>query len=57
MEKPLKDLDFPRTAIVGGVIRDGKGIAVRGNFEFHPKGRVVVLSKPECIKKVESFFK
>ncbi|WP_420317376.1 Trk system potassium transporter TrkA [Ekhidna sp.] len=57
VEKPLKDLDFPRTAIVGGVIRDGKGIAVRGNFEFHPKDRVVVLSKPECIRKVESFFK
>ena len=53
----MKDLDFPRTAIVGGVIRDGKGIAVRGNFEFQPKDRVVVLSKPECIRKVESFFK
>ncbi|MEM9894805.1 MAG: Trk system potassium transporter TrkA [Bacteroidota bacterium] len=57
LEQPLKDLDFPKTAIVGGVIRNGKGITVRGNFEFQPKDRVVVLSKPECIKKVESFFK
>lgn len=57
LNKQLKDLDFPRTAIVGGVIREGKGIAVRGNFEFQSKDRVVVLSKLECIRKVENFFK
>lgn len=57
LEKELRDLDFPKTAIVGGVIRNGKGIAVRGNFEFMPSDKVVVLSKPECMRKVESFFK
>ncbi|MBC6411229.1 MAG: Trk system potassium transporter TrkA [Ekhidna sp.] len=57
LKKQLKDLAFPRTAIVGGVIRNGRGIAVRGNFEFQSKDRVVVLSKPECIRKVENFFK
>lgn len=57
LEEELKDLDFPKGAIVGGVIRGGKGIAVRGNFEFLPKDKVVVLSMPGCIKKVESFFK
>lgn len=57
LSKQLKDLNFPRTAIVGGVIRNEKGLVVRGDFEFKPKDKVVVLSKPECIKKVESFFK
>lgn len=57
LEKELREIDFPKTAIVGGVIRNGKGIAVRGNFEFQPKDKVVVLSMPECIRKVESFFK
>jgi len=57
LEKELKDLDFPKSAIVGGVIRAGRGIAVRGNFEFMPKDKVVVLSMPNCIRKVESFFK
>ncbi len=57
LEKELKDLDFPKTAIVGGVIRSGQGIAVRGNFEFMPNDKVVVLSMPDCIRKVESFFK
>lgn len=57
LKNQLRHLDFPRTAIVGGVIRQGKGITVRGNFEFEAKDRVVVLSKPECIRKVEGFFK
>ncbi|MEM7296642.1 MAG: Trk system potassium transporter TrkA [Bacteroidota bacterium] len=57
LQRQLKDIDFPRTAIVGGVIRNGRGMAVRGNFEFEPKDRVVVLSRPDCIKKVEGFFK
>ncbi|MBV6646860.1 MAG: Trk system potassium transporter TrkA [Cyclobacteriaceae bacterium] len=53
----LRNLDFPRTAIIGGVIRKNQGYTVRGNFEFEPKDRVVVLSKPECIHAVEGFFK
>lgn len=57
LDHQLKDIDFPKTAIIGGVIREGRGIAVRGNFEFKPKDRVVVLSRPDCIKKVEGFFK
>lgn len=57
LDRQLKDLDFPRTAIIGGVVRDGKGIAVRGNFMFEPKDRVVVLSRRNCIRKVEKFFK
>ncbi|MFT7269985.1 MAG: trk system potassium uptake protein TrkA, partial [Roseivirga sp.] len=27
-----------------------------GDFQFQDKDRVVVLSKPECIHKVESYF-
>lgn len=53
----LRTVGFPKAAIIGGVIRDGKGITARGNFIFKPNDRVVVLSKPECIKKVEDFFK
>jgi trk system potassium uptake protein len=52
----LKDLDFPKTAIIGGVIRDGQGYTTPGDFRFQTKDRVVVLSKPESIHKVESYF-
>ena len=57
LEKELREIDFPETAVIGGVIRDSRGIAVRGNFEFMPKDKVVVLSMPDCIRRVESFFK
>jgi len=57
IDKELRNLNFPKTAIIGGVIRNNKGFTARGNFIFEPKDRVVVLSKPECIHLVENFFK
>lgn len=57
MEAELRNLDLPKTAIIGGVIRKGRGLAVRGNFRFESKDRVVLLSKPECIPTIEKFFK
>jgi trk system potassium uptake protein TrkA len=52
----LRNLEFPKSAIIGGVIRDGKGLTTPGDFRFQAHDRVVVLSKKECIKKVEDFF-
>jgi len=57
LQQELRNLSFPKTAIIGGVIRKNQGHTVRGNFRFEPKDRVVVLSKPECIHSVEGFFK
>jgi trk system potassium uptake protein TrkA len=53
----LRNLNWPKTAVVGGVIRNGQGYTVRGDFEFKPKDRVVVLSRPECISSIEGYFK
>jgi trk system potassium uptake protein TrkA len=52
----LRNLEFPKSAIIGGVIRDGKGYTTPGDFIFQPKDRVVVLAKPEAIAKVEDLF-
>lgn len=52
----LRNLEFPKSAIIGGVIRDGQGLTTPGDFRFKPKDRVVVLSKKECIHKVENYF-
>ncbi len=57
LENELRKLGFPKTAVVGGVIRGNQGLAVNGDFRFEPKDHVVVLSKPDCINKVEHFFK
>lgn len=53
----IRQLDFPDSAIIGGVIRNNIGHTVRGDFEFQPTDRVVVLCKSDCISRVESFFK
>jgi trk system potassium uptake protein TrkA len=52
----LKNISFPRNAIVGGVVRNGHGLTVTGDFVFAARDRVVVVTKPECIAKVESYF-
>lgn len=52
----LRELKWPKTAVVGGVIRNGQGYTVRGDFEFRPKDRVVVLAKSECISSIEGYF-
>ena len=55
-EHQLRNLQFPKSAIIGGVIRDGQGLTTPGDFRFKAKDRVVVLSKKDSIKKVEDYF-
>lgn len=54
--KVIKDIDFPRSAIIGGVIRDGKGIIALGDFEIKAGDRVVVCCLPRSISRVEKLF-
>jgi trk system potassium uptake protein TrkA len=55
--KTLNDLKFPKNAVVGGVVRNSVGRIPDSNFEFEEKDHIVVLSKMQCIHKVESYFK
>tara|TARA_B100000780_G_scaffold113692_1_gene79642 strand:+ start:97 stop:1446 length:1350 start_codon:yes stop_codon:yes gene_type:complete len=52
----IKDLDFPRTATIGGVIKSGVGKIVLGNYVIESGDRVLVCCLPRSIKKVESLF-
>ncbi len=54
--KIIRELDFPRSAIIGGVIRKGEGLIALGGFKVEAGDRVVVSSLPRSLKKVESFF-
>jgi len=56
-ERAIKNLAFPKQAIIGGVVRNGVGYTAMGDFQFRPKDRVVVLCRPGCIHTVEEFFK
>ncbi|WP_396590470.1 Trk system potassium transporter TrkA [Allomuricauda sp. R78024] len=52
----IKELDFPREASIGGVIRDGKGIIALGDFKIMKGDRVVVCCLPKTIPRIEKLF-
>ena len=54
--KQIKDLKFPKSAIIGGVIRGGNGSIPLGSFKIEAGDRVVVCSLPRSISEVEAFF-
>ena len=54
---PLKDMDFPRNAIIGGVIRGGDSFIAVGNTHIEAYDRVAVFALPEAVKEVDKFFK
>jgi len=55
-KKYIKNLKFPKNAIIGGVVRKGVPRIVNGDFRVRAGDRAVVLCIPKAIHKVESFF-
>lgn len=56
-KKPLKSLYFPKTALVGGVIRGDDSHIPDGNFQLQVDDKVIVFAMPEAIGKVEKMFR
>ncbi|MBT4401210.1 MAG: Trk system potassium transporter TrkA [Bacteroidetes bacterium] len=54
---PLKDLNFPDEAIVGGIIRGKSGFIASGDTLIRPSDKVIVFTLPSAIPRVERFFK
>ena len=54
--KTIRDIDIPRSAIIGGVVRDGEGQIALGDFKIQSGDRVVVCCQPQSISKVEKLF-
>ena len=55
-DQVIKEIDFPLSAIIGGVIRNEEGFISLGDFKIVSGDRVVVCCLPQSIKKVESYF-
>lgn len=56
-KKPIKDLNFPKEAIIGGIIRGEESIIAVGDTKIQNGDKVVVFSLPGGVKKTEKFFK
>ena len=55
-QKPIKDLRFPREAVFGGIIRDGKALMSFGDFQIQNGDKAIVFCLPEAISIVEELF-
>ncbi len=54
---PLKETDFPKNAIIGGVIRGGDSFIAVGDTHIEPYDRVAVFALPDAVKEVDKFFR
>jgi trk system potassium uptake protein TrkA len=52
----LCEIDFPREAIIGGVIRGKNAFIARGDTQIKPYDRVVVFALPGVIHTIGKFF-
>ena len=53
----LKDMSFPRNAIIGGVIRGNESYIAVGDTKIEAYDRVAVFALPEAVKEVDKFFR
>ena len=53
---PIRELKFPKTSNIAGVIRKGKGIIPFGDFQLKSEDKAIVFSLTESIHKIEKFF-
>ena len=56
-KKALKDMDFPKNAIIGGVIRGNESFIAVGDTQIQAYDRVAVFALPEAVKEVDRFFR
>ena len=55
--KPLKDLHFPETALVGGIIRGEETIIPNGSSQLMIGDKVIVFALPQSIRRLDKLFR
>ncbi len=53
----IKDVDFPKEAIVGGLVRGEESFIATGETQIKAGDRVVVICLPDAVSKVEELFR
>lgn len=54
---PLKDTNFPKKAIIGGVIRGSEAFIAVGDTRIEAYDRVAIFALPESIGEIDKFFR
>ncbi|UKN02437.1 Trk system potassium transporter TrkA [Paracrocinitomix mangrovi] len=55
-KKRIRDLKFPKTANISGVVRNNVGFIPFGEFQLQEGDRAVVFSLTETVHQIEKFF-
>ncbi len=53
---PIKELNFPKGAVIMAVMRDDKVLIPNGELRIQPKDRVLIFARKEAIKSIETLF-
>jgi trk/ktr system potassium uptake protein len=53
VDKPLKQISFPKGALVAGVIRRDKIIIPSGDSVIQPDDRIIIFARRQAIPKIE----
>lgn len=56
-KKPIRKLNFPDKAIIGGIIRNGKGFIALGDIQIEAGDKVVVFALPQAFHLVDKMFR
>jgi trk system potassium uptake protein TrkA len=54
---PIGKLDFPKNAVIGGIVRGGKGIIASGSTDIKPHDHVIVLAIGVDTVEIAEYFK
>ena len=54
--KPIKKLNIPEGAIIGGIVRSDKAYIATSDFQILEGDKVVVFALPSALHKVEKLF-
>jgi len=55
-KKPIRKLNMPEGAIIGGIVRGNESFIAIGDFQIQENDKVVVFSMPYALHKVNQLF-
>lgn len=56
-KKPVRDLPFPKNALIAGVVRGEEVFVPTGDFQMQLSDKVIIFAMPDAIGKLEQLFK
>ncbi|NOX87282.1 MAG: hypothetical protein GXO86_15215 [Chlorobi bacterium] len=56
VKKPIKDLNIPEGAIIGGIVRGKETHIALGDFQIQENDKVVMIALPGVMPKLEKLF-